>query len=201
MNKENIDKYFSKMTWLDEEIARNEASPGRNERSDAYYSSLKTIKEKQDRGEIPSDEDYLAVGVIRKNRKFCKCVEYGYYAANIRYDLFKADPSEKDSLEDRILYFIDHAEMNEYFKDYFFLNFPVDFLYYLCHHIYGTDKPNPNKNVIIDEEREEKLNQLYDAFSMRKLDDGLRMRKLVVMIESYGNDKEKLILNRLFRMI
>ena len=55
MNKENIEKYFSPMAWLDEEIERNETSSGRSERSDRYYAVLKTIKDKQRRGEIPSD--------------------------------------------------------------------------------------------------------------------------------------------------
>ena len=191
MNKENIEKHFSPMAWLDEEIARNQASPGRNERSDTYYAALQTIKDKQSRGEIPSDEDYLVLGGIRKNRTHCHNIEYGYYMANIHYDLFHYDPSDKDSLEDRILYFIEHAELDENAKDNFFLNFPANFSSYLSH-MYKADKPSQNNKVVLDKSREDKLSRLCNAFYMRGLVD---------MIERYGTDKEKLILGRLFEMI
>ena len=191
MNKKNIEKHFSPMAWLDEEIARNQASPGRNERSDRYCAALQTIKDKQSRGEIPSDEDYLALGGIRKNRTHCHNIEYGYYMANIHYDLFHYDLSDKDSLEDRILYFIEHAELDENAKDNFFLNFPANFSYYLSH-IYKTDVLRHDNKRALNKSREDKLSCLYDAFCMRRLVD---------MIERYGNDKEKLILGRLFEMI
>ena len=191
MNKENIEKHFSPMAWLDEEIERNETSSGRSERSDRYYAVLKTIKDKQRRGEIPSDEDYLALGGIRKNRAHCQNIEYGYYTANIHYDLFHYDLSDKDSLEDRILYFIEHAELDENAKDNFFLSFPANFSSYLSH-IYKADKSSQNNEWILDKSREDKMSRLNDAFYMRRLVD---------MIERYGNDKEKLILGRLFEMI
>ena len=191
MNKENIEKHFSPMAWLDEEIARNQASPGRNETSDRYYAALKTIKDKQSRREIPNNEDYLALGGIRKNRTHCHNIEYGYYMANIHYDLFHYDPSDKDSLEDRILYFIGHAELDENAKDNFFLNFPANFSRYLSH-IYKVNKLSQNNEWILDKSREDKMSRLNDAFYMRRLVD---------MIERYGNDKEKLILGRLFDMI
>ena len=191
MNKENIEKHFSPMTWLDEEIARNQASPGRNERSDRYYAALETIKDKQSRGEIPSDEDYLALGGNRKNRAHRQNIEYGYYTANIHYDLFHYDLSDKDSLEDRILYFIEHAELDENAKDNFFLSFPANFSSYLSH-IYKADKSSQNNEWILDKSREDKMSRLNDAFYMRRLVD---------MIERYGNDKEKLILGRLFDLI
>ena len=191
MNKKNIEKYFSPMAWLDEEIARNQASPGRNERSDRYYAALETIKDKQSRGEIPSDEDYLALGGNRKNRAHRQNIEYGYYTANIHYDLFHYDPSDKDSLEDRILYFIEHAELGENAKDNFFLSFPANFSSYLSH-IYKADKPTRDSRETLDKSREDKLSRLYNANYMRGLVD---------MIERYGNDKEKLILGRLFDMI
>ena len=111
--------------------------------------------------------------------------------ANIHYDLFHYDPSDKDSLEDRILYFIEHAELDENAKDNFFLNFPANFSYYLSH-IYKTDVLRHDSKRTLNKSREDKLNQLYDAISMRRLVD---------MIERYGNDKEKLILGRLFDMI
>ena len=191
MNKENIEKHFSPMAWLDEEIARNLASPGRNERSDRYYAVLQTIKDKQSKGEIPSDEDYLALGGNRKNRAHRQNIEYGYYTANIHYDLFHYDLSDKDSLEDRILYFIEHAELDENAKDNFFLSFPANFSSYLSH-IYKADKSSQNNEWILDKSREDKMSRLNDAFYMRRLVD---------MIERYGNDKEKLILGRLFEMI
>lgn len=191
MNKENIEKYFSPMVWLDEEIARNQVSPGKNERSDRYYAVLQRIKDKQRRGEIPSDEDYLALGGIRKNRTHCHNIEYGYYMANIHYDLFRFDLSDKDSLEDRILYFIEHAELDENAKDNFFLNFPANFSSYLSH-VYKVDKPSRDSKGALNKIREDKLSRLYNAYYMRGLVD---------MIERYGNDKEKLILGRLFDMI
>ena len=191
MKKENIEKYFSKMSWLDEEIARNLASPGRNERSDRYYAVLQTIKDKQSKGEIPSDEDYLALGGIRKNRAHCQNVEYGYYTANIHYDLFHYDPSDKDSLEDRILYFIEHQDLDKYAKDNFFLNFPADFSNYLSH-LYKIDISGHDNNGVLDKSREDKLSCLNDAFCMRRL---------VNIIERYGNDKEKSIIKKLFSMI
>ena len=191
MNKKNIEKHFSPMAWLDEEIARNQASPGRNERSDRYYAALQTIKDKQRRGEIPSDEDYLALGGIGKNRTYCHNIEYGYYTANIHYDLFHYDLSDKDSLEDRILYFIEHAELDENAKDNFFLSFPANFSSYLSH-VYKADKSSRDSKGALNKSREDKLSRLYNANYMRGLVD---------MIERYGTDKEKLILRRLFDMI
>ena len=191
MNKENIEKHFSPMAWLDEEIARNLASPGRNERSGRYYAVLQTIKDKQSKGEIPSDEDYLALGGNRKNRAHRQNIEYGYYTANIHYDLFHYDLSDKDSLEDRILYFIEHAELDENAKDNFFLSFPANFSRYLSH-MYKADKSSQNNEGILGKSREDKLSRLCNAFYMRGLVD---------MIERYGNDKEKLILGKLFDMI
>ena len=91
----------------------------------------------------------------------------------------------------RILYFIEHAELDENAKDNFFLSFPANFSSYLSH-IYKVNKLSQDSKGVLDKIREDKLNQLYDA---------IYMRGLVDMIENYGNDKEKLILGRLFDMI
>ena len=65
MNKENIEKHFSPMAWLDEEIARNQASPGRNERSDRYYAAGKynMIHARHEDWKVP-DHALVAQGVV-----------------------------------------------------------------------------------------------------------------------------------------
>ena len=123
----NLNQIFSDMDWLDEEIKRNELSEGRNERSDAYYNNLLTIKNKQQAGIIPFEE-YKSL----KRLKQLRTIEYGYYTANIHYELFIYDINNKDKLEDRIIFFISNAR-KEIFKEdsWFRLNFSLDFLQYL----------------------------------------------------------------------
>ena len=118
---ENINQIFSKMEWLDEEIERNSKSEGRNNKSDFYYKNLSEIREKQRKGIIPLDE-YKNVGRQES-------IEYGYYIANIHYELFKYNMDNKDILEDRIIFFLQnaHDEIFESKDSWFRLNFYLDY--------------------------------------------------------------------------
>lgn len=129
MKLDNITKHYSQMTWLDEEIKRNKAAIWRTKYSDFYYNILKKIREKQNNNHIPIDE-YKLVG---NRRTKLQTIEYGYYMANIHYDLFIADINEKEALENRIIFFLDNAD-EMLFKDdesWFRLNFEYEFLSYL----------------------------------------------------------------------
>lgn len=196
MNTEGIINYFSKMDWLKEELSRYQKSEGKNERSDKYYSTLKTIKSKQDRNQIPTDEEYISLGKIRKNRAFLHTVEYGYYTANIHYDLFRCDPSEKDQLEERILYFIDHADKNddEMTEEYgwFLLNFPSDFLWYLMH-VYKKDESDLDK-LSFDINTKNQMTFESDEISEN-------LNSLNIFVGKFGNSKEKLIVKKLINLL
>ena len=124
----NLNQIFSNMDWLDEEIKRNELSEGRNPRSDAYYNNLLTIKNKQQAGIIPFEE-YKSL----KRLKQLRTIEYGYYTANIHYDLFSYYKEQKEIIDDRIIFFLQNAS-NEIFDNeysWFRLNFYLDYSYVL----------------------------------------------------------------------
>lgn len=122
------------MDWLDEELKRHETSEGRNPRSDTYYNNLLAIKNKQQAGIIPFEE-YKSL----KRLKQFRTIEYGYYAANIHYDLFIYYKDQKEIIDDRIIFFLQNAS-NEIFDNeysWFRLNFYLDYSgalrdYYQC---------------------------------------------------------------------
>jgi len=97
-------KLFSKMSWLDEEIKRNEISIGRNSNSDFYYSILLDIRNAQEDGTI-EDDLYSRLSSWMANVP----PEEGYYYSNIHYDLYE-DSESTDSIEDRILHFLDVSD-------------------------------------------------------------------------------------------
>ncbi len=124
----NLNQIFSNMDWLDEEIKIYKSSEGRNPRSDAYYNNLLTIKNKQQAGIIPFEE-YKSL----KRLKHLRTIEYGYYTANIHYDLFRYYKEQKEIIDDRIIFFLQNAS-NEIFDNeysWFRLNFYLDYSYVL----------------------------------------------------------------------
>ena len=186
MNKENIENYFSKMTWLKEELEYHENSKGKNEKSYAYYDALKRIYKKQQSNQIPSDEEYMKLGIDRKS---LNTVEYGYYTSNIHYDLFEYEIDEKDLLEDRILFFLNSADKKEISNEegWFLLNFPLNFRNYLLN-IYEVDKKDLKKKKHKD------INEL--SFDIDK-----DLNELFTVIDNIGNEKERLIFDELIKNI
>lgn len=150
MKLENINQVFSKMEWLDEEILRNSKSEGRNTKSDFYYKNLSIIKEKQEKGVIPFDE-YKKVGGYDS-------IEYGFYIANIHYDLFIYDKTKKNDLEDRIIFFLQNAneELFKYETSWFRLNFYIEYSHYL-RQIYKTEDDLEHFVYELNNEREKAI--------------------------------------------
>ena len=96
------DYMFSSMSFME----RDEC-----DLSNPYYEALAKIRDIQNRGEVPSDEDYKAVGRTQRSKGF-DTVEYGYCTANIHYCLFESYPEYektneyKDLINKRILYLL-----------------------------------------------------------------------------------------------
>ena len=132
---------FAPMKYLDE-MLKDYKDGYPNPRTEEYYETLKKIRDIQNNGEIPLDEYYICVG---------GSVERGYYLANIHYYLYWGECSEyertdeyKDKLNKRIIYFLKNADRNTLWKkDWFILNFPNSYVYFLKS-FYGGD-PNNEK--------------------------------------------------------
>ena len=152
---ENINQIFSKMEWLDEEIEKYRKSEEKNKKSNTYYKNLIDIREKQRNGIIPFDE-YKNVGVLES-------IEYGYYMANIHYELFKYNIENKDVLEDRIIFFLQNArdEIFESEDSWFRLNFYLDYSGYL-REIYHSDENWQRLEDYVYEYKNEKEKLIYD---------------------------------------
>ena len=118
---------FSDMDYLDNEIKRYKGKYP-NPNTENYYKALTNIKNIQQKGNIPTEADYLEVG----KSKYFNSVEYGYYTANIHYDLFRYDESYT-TLFKRIVYFFDNADSKVLLdkSGWFTLNFPFDLLTYI----------------------------------------------------------------------
>ena len=155
MELNNIKQIFSDMTWLDEEIERNNKSEGRNKKSDFYYNNLIDIRDKQRKGIIPFVE-YKNVGRQES-------IEYGYYMANIHYELFECDDTNKDVLEDRIIFFLQNAQdkIFEYEDSWFRLNFYLDFSGYL-RKIYHSNEKWQDLDHYVFEYNNEREKTIYD---------------------------------------
>ena len=157
MKLERVNQIFSNMEWLDAEIKRNEAFEGRNEFSDLFYKTLESIRRKQQDGIVPYDE-YKLIG----KAKSLDTIDYGYYIANIHYELFNYDIADKDTLEDRIIFFLNNAN-KELFKDknsWFRLNFINDFRKYLKE-VYSIVESYNDLEYIIDEFCGPKEKEIY----------------------------------------
>lgn len=126
LNSKCMYSKFSKMEWLNREIERNAVSPGRNEYSDWYYSTLEKIRESQEDGTI-DDMQYALLGAWSVKA----AIAYGYYTANIHYDLYQPS-TDIDELEDRIISFIDITD-DDVLRDgsWFTLNFLTNFKSFL----------------------------------------------------------------------
>lgn len=121
-------KQYSKMSWLNKAIEKNEKSPGRNESSDYYYKTLLEIKTSQEIGTI-SDELYTKLN----SWKGKVSPEKGYYTSNIHYDLF-SDDEEIEDIEKRILHFLATANKNVLRNSSLFkIEFISDFRYFMRH--------------------------------------------------------------------
>ena len=125
MRINNLNQIFSRMEWIEEELEGYKKTNNRNDRSDFYYSNMLIIRDKQNKGIIPLEE-YRNVGKY-------KSIEYGYYTANIHYDLFNYDINKKDLLEERIIFFLNNVDRNILCdeKSWFRLNFIYNFNLYL----------------------------------------------------------------------
>lgn len=121
----NINQIFSDMNWLEKETIRNDKSEGKNKKSNFYYENLKMIRDKQKQGIIPFEE-YKKVGIVGT-------IEYGYYIANIHYELFECNKDYKNILEDRIIFFIQNApdDIFKYDDSWFRINFYNEYSNYL----------------------------------------------------------------------
>lgn len=94
------------MKWLDEELERNEKSPGRNPRSDFYYKTLLEIRTAQRNGTI-TDELYSKL-----NSRFSVVPpEEGYYLANIHYECF-SDYETLEIIENRMIEYLDVSDLD-----------------------------------------------------------------------------------------
>ncbi len=91
---------FSDMLWLDNEIKRNQESPGRNPMSDYYYNILLSIRTAQENKTI-TDDLYSKFGSLNG----ASTPEEGYYCSNIHYDLYK-NSNDIENTEDRIIHFL-----------------------------------------------------------------------------------------------
>lgn len=150
---------FSKMEWLDKEIERNAASPGRNEYSDWYYSTLEKIRESQEDGTI-DDIQYALLGAWSVKA----AIAYGYYTANIHYDLYQSS-TDIDELEDRIISFIEITDP-EVLRDgsWFTLNFMTNFRSFLI--LKGRKNlENMDFNEWIEEQGSEKEKRILNMHS------------------------------------
>ena len=143
------------MEWLDEEIEKYRKSEEKNKKSNTYYKNLIDIREKQRNGIIPFDE-YKNVGVLES-------IEYGYYMANINYELFKYNIENKDVLEDRIIFFLQNArdDIFESEDSWFRLNFYLDYSGYL-REIYHSDENWQRLEDYVYEYKNEKEKLIYD---------------------------------------
>jgi len=97
---------FSEMKWLDEEIERNEKSPGRNKRSDFYYKTLLEIRTAQRNGTI-TDELYSKLN----SRFVIVPPEEGYYLANIHYECF-SDYETLEIIENRMIEYLATSDLD-----------------------------------------------------------------------------------------
>ena len=134
-----FDGVFAPMKYLNE-MLKDYKDGYPNPRTEEYYETLKKIRDIQNSGQVPHDEYYQIVG---------GSVERGYYLANIHYYLYWEECSEyertdayKDKLNKRIIYFLKHADREAlYEKDWFVLNFPNIYIYFLKS-FYGSNPDN-----------------------------------------------------------
>ena len=104
-----------------------------SENTEAFYETLKVIRQTQNKGEVP-EEAYKALGVLRGYGS----IEYGYYLANIHYYLyadcleFQLSGAHKKSVNERIKFFLENADPSGLTgRGWFPLNFPFAYLHFL----------------------------------------------------------------------
>ena len=131
--------------------------------TDHYYESLLHIRDVQNSGRVPTDEEYAAVSSF----KSYNCPELGFYNANIHYYLFDSNPEfrkeadYRDELNRRILAFLDAAEPENLLKSLWFpLNFPLEYIRFLENQLSAEAPRRPyvsgasnREKVVIDAER------------------------------------------------
>ncbi len=143
------------MDWLDKKVEKNAKSPGRNKSSDMYYETLLKIRDAQNNNVAVDDSLYRLVGF--------GSVDYGYYTANISYDLFEGT-DDKDSIEERIINFMETIDHSAVEKDgVFALNFMREFKFYLSNFVYPNIKNiTPDWIKEFGSEKEKKIIQLFE---------------------------------------
>lgn len=133
MKKKPTKEEFAPMGFLDDELERY-AEGFFNPFTEAYYRSLMAIRKAQNEDQDVLMELYEAV----PHHASDSSAEYGYFMANIHYYLFvwhrefKRDPAYIDSLNRRILFFLENAEGIDDLKGWFFLSFPITYRTFLC---------------------------------------------------------------------
>lgn len=118
-----------------------------------FYEALKRIRNIQINGNVPNEEIYRMVGLARNNNDLAT-VEFGYYISNIHYYLFDecspyfiGDESNKDSLNNRILFFLHNANHEALFSfGWFLLNLPGEYLSFLKRQ-YKKKEPIESKTI------------------------------------------------------
>ena len=102
-----------------------------------------------------------------------------YYTSNIHYDLFRYDASEKDQLEERILYFLENADRRTIKRrnGWFILNFPVDFFRYLIH-VYQVDVDAVEKAMTGSKSKQKNI----PSIKLKNRD----LEELTILVEGYG---------------
>ena len=144
---ENINQIFSKMDWLDKPI--------KDGMSQFYTKIFYSIRKKQNTGIIPLNE-YKQIGGIGT-------VEYGYYMANIAFELGNYDEEEYASLQDRILFFIQNVSQKlfEYDDSWFRSIFYKDYSKYLREK-YTSEEGGEDLEYYVYEYKNTKEKEIYD---------------------------------------
>ncbi|MBR0461361.1 MAG: hypothetical protein IJJ00_01440 [Erysipelotrichaceae bacterium] len=179
------DGIFASMTYLDEMLDENkEGYP--NPRTENYYETLKEIRSVQNCRKVPADEIYKRLGKTRRKKAF-ETIEYGYYTANIHYYLYescseyKKSEAYKDSLNRRILFFLNNANIRALSSYLWFpLNFPDQYLRFLEYQ-YGKKRSSWCKN--------------------KRISDEFPTEMLIDFTDKFGNNEEKEIADTLHNVI
>ncbi len=153
---------FAKMLFLDAEIERHRQFGG-NKNSDHYYAALQHIRDVQNSGRVPTDEEYAYISPFKSYNS----PELGFYNANIHYYLFESnseyrkDPGYRNDLNRLILAFLDAADPANLLKQLWFpLNFPLEYIRFLEDQ-FGVEAPrhqcdvsaSNHEKVVFDAER------------------------------------------------
>ena len=177
MKKKPTKDTLTSMEFLDE-LLEDYVEGYPSENTEAFYETLKMIRQAQNRGEVP-EKVYKALGALRGHES----IEYGYYLANIHYYLF-ADCLEfqfsetyKKSVNERIKFFLENADPSGLAgRGWFPLNFPFAYLHF--------------------------LEGFYGRYRQESMDEPLgALMNLCSLVDRYGDSLEKEIVELARRII